>query len=242
MAAPTPPPPADKKKQTPPAPTPKKEPVPKRPLAPGELSGWFKTMLSVGAAWHVVAVFLPPLSITASSELTTGVAQSPWLRWYTDPLYLNQGYSFFAPDPPINNLVRYTVTDASGGTLAEGEFPNRAQQWPRLYYHRHMMLADQAPNGPGGQGSLEWLQLSLRGYARVLLRRHEGAAEARLDYVRHDPLLPAEVQRGDDANAPEKFVALTSVVERASDLATPLWTAPPEPDPIGEPLPSGEPQ
>jgi hypothetical protein len=245
MAAATPPPPAEKKKHNPPGPP--KEPAVRRPLAPGEFSWWFKGLLSLWAAWHVTVVFLAPLSIQPSSELVSNLAQGDgqappgrrwsWVRLYTDPLYLNHGYHFFAPDPPVNNLVRYTVTDAAGATIAEGEFPNRDQQWPRLFYHRHMMLADQAGIGPDG-GGLDWLNLSLRGYARALLRRHNGA-ECRIDYVRHEHLSPYAVLDGVDANSPDLFKPITSLVERAADLETPLWTAPAQP--VSEALPPGEP-
>lgn len=202
---------------------------------------WLKLLLSFALAWHLFAVFISPLSVRPSSELVGRLAQSTqfddWptylgVQWYSDPLYLNHGYHFFAPDPPVNQLVRYAVLDDAGSVIAEGEFPNTDQQWPRLYYHRHMMLADQAPLAPGGTPD-ESIQLALRSYARHLLRRHEGA-EARLDCVRHEVLIPFEVQEGVDPNDPSKFTPVASVTEYRSQLDRPLL-----PERAPESLPQG---
>ena len=207
---------------------PKGSPQPKG-ASPAGFSLWLRVLLSIGLAWHLFAVFISPLSVQPSSEVIARLAQPyqfvDWpnylgTQWYTDPLYLNHGYHFFAPEPPVNQLIRYTVLDESGSVLAEGEFPNKEQQWPRLYYHRHMMLADQAGLAPGGSPD-ESLRLSLRSYARYLLRRHEGT-EARLDCVRHGHLIPFDVIAGADPNAPETFSFVTNVSEQSYNLDQPL--------------------
>ena len=206
------------------------------------LSLWLRLLLSLVFAWHLFAVFISPLSVRPSSELVGRLAQpiqfEDWpiylgVQWYTDPLYLNHGYHFFAPDPPINQLIRYVVLDESGGVVADGEFPNTEQQWPRLYYHRHMMLADQSPLVAPGASPEASMELALRAYARYLLRRHEGV-EARLDCVRHDVLIPFEVLEGVDPNDPSKFSRVASVTEYRSQLDQPLL-----PKPTAEPLPQG---
>ncbi|TWT41569.1 hypothetical protein [Botrimarina hoheduenensis] len=179
-----------------------------------------RVAIGVAVSWHLLCVFISPFSVRPSSELAERLAQGPWIRWYTDPLYLNHGYHFFGPEPPINQLMRYAVYDENGAELATGEFPNKSEQWPRLYYHRHMMLADQADLAPG-QSIEEAVRLSLRSYARHLLRKHDGA-EARVNCVRHALLDPQEVLRGVDPNAAETFLPVDSVIERARDLSTPL--------------------
>lgn len=203
-------------------------------------AAWLKAILSVWIAWHVFVVFVSPFSVPPSSQLAVDIAQSRLVRWYTDPLYLNHGYHFFGPDPPINQVVRYTVTDSGGAVIAEGEFPNKQQQRPRLLYHRHMMLADQAGLGPADIEPEAWLRLKLRGYARHLLRTH-GGERAQLDMVRHNLLYPSQAKRGDDPNAPELFVPVASVVETAGDLDTPLPVPAPPSGRAYEPLPPGGP-
>ena len=59
-------------------------------------------------------------------------------------LYLNQGHSFFAPEVGPGHIIRYELFDQSGRVVEQGELPNRKEHWPRLRYHRHFMLADQA--------------------------------------------------------------------------------------------------
>lgn len=210
------------------------------------LALWLRVVISLAVAWHLLAVFMAPLSVPPSSELVSRIAQPTRFRdqsdylgvqWYTDALYLNHGYHFFAPDPPVNQLVRYAVTDESGAIVAEGEFPNTEQQWPRLYYHRHMMLADQAPLMPAPEPQAA-TQLALRSYARYLLRRHDGA-QARLEYVRHAQLNPFEVLEGADPNTPERFERLASVVEYRADLETPLVQPPAAEASFSEPIPPG---
>lgn len=196
-------------------------------------AGWLKGLLSVWIAWHLFAVFVSPFSVPPSSQLAVDVAQSRLVRWYTDPLYLNHGYHFFGPEPPVNHLVRYTVWDTGGAVIAEGEFPNTDQQWPRLLYHRHMMLADQANLAPSENGPEDAVRRSLRAYAHHLLRRH-GGAETRIDYVRHLPLSPMQVDSGADPNAPEMFATTTTVRQTSADLPPPV-----RPEPTPEPIDQG---
>lgn len=200
---------------------PAKEPRPAR-------EGWspaVRWVVSFVIAWHLFVIFLAPMSYLRTSPLVRSVAQSPYVRWYTDPLYLNQGYSFFGPDPPQwGQLVRYEVFDSGGRAVESGEFPNLDQQWPRLWYHRHMMLADQA-SAVGVLGDPDRdLELMLRAYARALVRKHRGV-EARVQYVRHLSLHPADV-RGDvnpdapsepaDPNDERYFEVQMTVVERST--------------------------
>ncbi|TWT86799.1 hypothetical protein Mal64_36290 [Pseudobythopirellula maris] len=200
------------------------------------LSLWLRVLLSLLIVWHLFVVFISPFSVSPSSDLAATLAQTPLVRWYSDPLYLNNGYHFFGPEPPVNHLVWYRVLDDAGETVTEGEFPNLKQQWPRLLYHRHMMLADQAAIPPGPQDFNERLRLSLRSYAKRILRVH-GGSQVRVAYVRHDPLLPEHVREGADAYAESTYQIVFELTEYASDLDEPLF----EPDDARapEPLPPG---
>ncbi|MEM9185758.1 MAG: hypothetical protein AAGB00_04600 [Planctomycetota bacterium] len=218
---------AKKRKQPQPA---RHEPGPTRQAKPQHSgwSFWVRACLSVLIAWHLFVVFISPMSVSATSPLVGTVAQSKYVRWYSDPLYVNHGYHFFGPDPPLGGqLIRYRVFAADGREVAQGEFPNVKQQWPRLWYHRHMMLADQmAGIGVFGDPQQD-RELMLRAYARHLIRQHDGA-EARVENVFHRSLHPADV-RGDvnpdqpaapaDPNDPQFYESLMTVVEGASSGA-----------------------
>ena len=70
------------------------------------------------------------------------------MQWYLDALYLNHGHAFFAPirrRRPPGPLPDVSIENAQYET--QGEFPNRKGQWPRLFYHRYFMLADQMGRG-----------------------------------------------------------------------------------------------
>lgn len=209
-------------------------------------------MLSLLLAWHVLVVFMAPLSLQPkTSQLAFNTAQSPYIRWYTEPLYLNGGYAFFSPDPPQGgSLIRYKVYGDAAEPIAEGEFPNRNNpkhptQWPRLWYHRQMMLVDQGmglsviqPSVDGGepaarQAEQQNIQLALRAYARHLLRKHEGLT-VELDLVAHDSLHPEQARAGADPTDPSQYRPLMKVVERSDQLEQPLLPEPP-PEPLAEP-------
>lgn len=228
-----------------------KERKPKsRPPAEGQGRGgdaqppalWLRLVLSLAVAWHLFVVFISPFSVPPASQVVVDVAQSRLVRWYSDSLYLNHGYHFFGPEPPINQLVRYRVVDTAGQTVVEGKFPDKETQRPRLYYHRHMMLADQASLGPADITPEDWLRFSMRAYGRQLLRVH-GGDRVQVDCVQHNLLYPTQAVRGDDPNAPDLFIPVVSIDETAAGLADPLPIPPPPQraeEPFeAEPLPLG---
>lgn len=112
------------------------------------------------------------------------------LRHYTNLLYINNGYDFFSPDPTASHVIRYEVFSESGEALAEGKLPDRREHWPRLFYHRHMMLVEQsrdpATEGAGWEYAI----------ARELLKKHAGD-RIRLTMVRHHLLTPRQVLAGE---------------------------------------------
>ncbi|QDV86870.1 hypothetical protein TBK1r_58950 [Stieleria magnilauensis] len=94
--------------------------------------------------FHLLAVVLPPLafqtfSLDGPSPLV-GTLIRPFAG-YGQFLHMDRGYAFFAPDPGPSHLIQAASTNADG-TLTERMYPDRNDQWPRLLYHRHFMLAE----------------------------------------------------------------------------------------------------
>ena len=143
-------------------------------------SRWKRIAVSVFVVFHLVAVFGPPLAFQARGP----VGGSPSVQTLITPtnaysqfLYLDRGYAFFAPDPGPSHLLRYTVTDPDGSTH-QHMIPDRNDQWPRLLYHRHFMLTEflqesyaaQPPAGPVTQfvpEEYEQLQIARDRYVAV---------------------------------------------------------------------------
>ncbi len=121
---------------------------------------------------------------------------------YLNLLYANHGYEFFAPDPAGTHLIRYKVT-RSDGTDHSGSFPDLQQQWPRLLYHRHMMLAEQtAMMGPeSGQQ-----------YADHLATLHGGVSQ--VEWIVHLLLPPSRVAAGTALDDPSTYQTLATVSGR----------------------------
>lgn len=166
-----------------------KRPKPATPpggASPG-VRRWVRIVASLVLMWHVGIMFLSPLAYsTKPSPPVVSLVQHWGLRWYSDPLFLNQGYGFFSPDPGFaSTLVAYKVYDDKNELVAEGTLPDRDRFWPRLRYHRHKMLADQI------EGDVpERTPYLLRGYARHLIRKHN-AYRAEVTQVAHN-LVPLE--------------------------------------------------
>lgn len=121
-----------------------------RPVTLGR--GW-RCLLSVVLIVHVTAVFIAPF--TFASSPAPGVASpSPLaasvlsvLEPYVDALFLQHGYAFFAPDPGPSHLFRVHLEFADGREPVELTFPDRDEQRPRLWYHRHFMLSERLWDG-----------------------------------------------------------------------------------------------
>lgn len=73
------------------------------------------------------------------------------LAAYGQFLYLDRGYAFFAPDPGPSHLLRvelrekdsnFAGPDSRGTEIEVRTYPSLGEQWPRLLYHRHFMLAE----------------------------------------------------------------------------------------------------
>lgn len=121
-----------------------------------------------------------------------------YLRHYANLLYINNGYDFFSPNPSVSHIIRYEVFNNLGEKVAEGRLPDRRDQRPRLFYHRHMMLVEQsrdpATEGRGWEDAI----------ARELLEKH-GGAYIQLKMVRRHLLSPKQVLAGERPDAPAMY-------------------------------------
>jgi hypothetical protein len=212
----------------------------------GRLGPVVRAIVSVWIVWHFTGIFLAALSIGPSSPLIYGIAQgtpstaSP-MQWYLDALYLNQGHSFFAPEVGPGHVIHYEVFDRNNRVIEEGTLPNKKEHRPRLFYHRHMMLADQAdvPTDDDPR-AINWQRKYLEAYARHLLRGNRDAQQARVQNYAHWPLPSSYVmegrkrgyemlmrdfaQQGQNRRIDEQgFELIAEAVQRRSDL-------PPEPE------------
>lgn len=99
-----------------------------------------RAIVSVLIALHVLAVFSAPWSSPPpASDLSRFVARR--FEPYLYGAYLNHGYRFFAPNPGPSHLVEYELVFADGRTEV-GRFPDLKKHWPRLHYHRYLILAE----------------------------------------------------------------------------------------------------
>lgn len=145
-------------------------------------------LASVLILLHLTAVWVAPFSAPPSSPLS-GTLQR-FFRPYQDAAFLNHGYKFFAPDPGPTHLVRYELVLADGSKKT-GVFPNLKEQWPRLLYHRHMMLSEHLEGPP----AMTWLPAYGKSYAQHLLAEHD-AESVTLYMVTHLLAYPDQVRRG----------------------------------------------
>lgn len=186
---------------------------------PGRPAAFVRFIVSLLIIWHFAAVFLAALSVPPSSSLVVDITQRPPMQWYLDALYLNHGHYLFAPNPGPGHLIRYELLDERGGMIAQGEFPSTEKQWPRLRYHRHLMLADQAGLPVENREVRQyWERVYLESYARHLLRINQDAQMVRLRRIEHWPLpLPLAIE-GRKITDPEGYQTLLEVSQRRSDL------------------------
>ncbi len=150
-----------------------------------------RAVVSLIAALHVIAVFVGPWAMPQTSDLGAKFGRA--FQPYLDALSLGNGYRFFAPEPGPSHLVRFEVT-TSDGTLQEGFFPNRAEHWPRLLYHRYFMLSEFV-NTLGAAPDTKLADAYARGYARHLADELDGRT-VKLYLRRHYVPRSEEVRSG----------------------------------------------
>ncbi len=107
---------------------------------PRPLPAWLRMLLSVLIVAHLFAIVAAPL---AGPPPASGLSQeliAPVLP-YLNATYFNHGYRFFAPMPGPSHLIAYRL-EMPDGSIREDVFPNAKTEWPRQWYHRHFMLAE----------------------------------------------------------------------------------------------------
>ena len=194
----------------------------------------WRCLVSLLVLLHLAAIFSAPWDLATQAALPPGyvlptdargqlqtprpedpIWQQPvvprWLRGffrrYLNLAYINHGYEFFAPDPAGSHLIRYRIWDSGGQEIVSGELPSHDDHWPRLYYHRHLMLAAQT----GDMG-----EESGRRFAQHLLRVH-GGKTIRLEWIYHKLLSPQQVANEQQPDAASNYVVLATIQETARE-------------------------
>lgn len=100
---------------------------------------------------HFLGVLAEPLRFFSRSEIRTG-PEFAWLadtmKPYSQWLYLNHGYFFFAPNPGPGHLIQCTLSTSATDEISDTKpsqvllLPDRNEHWPRLLYHRYFMLSE----------------------------------------------------------------------------------------------------
>ncbi len=145
--------------------------------------------LNAAIMFHLIAVCAAPVSVSPASELE----QSLWVSVapYVQVLYQNNGFHFFAPNPEGAHTVHYTLT-YEDGTTEQGQFPHR-KIWPRLLYHRHLMLSESLAAMEG-----ERREMMIRDFAYQVGKSHgaQQNTQITMTLVRHDIALRERIIAG----------------------------------------------
>lgn len=193
----------------------------------------WKIVVSGLLAFHVFALALYPLARATDGESPSIRPAADWFRPYAAALYLDHGYAFFAPDPGPSHLVEYRLEFDDGRPPVEGRFPDLKQQWPRLWYHRHFMLAEhlnaafvpaEAPPEASPEQLRAWddardrYELHVRSIQEHLLDAYDAD---RVTLVRLEHLIPSPnaFMQGARLDDPRSFVPIDDplVLERGGD-------------------------
>ena len=192
------------------------------PPPPTTISRQLKWLLSLLLLFHLAAVVVPPFTFATR----TGYESSPLAQLvmsvvqpYSNAMYLNHGYFFFAPSPGPSHLIEYDVP-ADDGTKETFRIPDRQSQWPRLLYHRHLMLAEWIHSNFPPETVPEWVPLSekrrldavyhrlINSFQQHLQHRHN-VQDVTLRRLEHQLVYPEQYLDGkQDLFAPELYLPL----------------------------------
>ena len=196
--------------------------MPATPKPTVSISLKLKGLLSLLLVMHLAAVVIPPFTFATRS----GYESSPLanvgmsiVQPYANALFLNHGYFFFAPSPGPSHLVEYDV-EFTNGEKQTFRFPDRQTQRPRLFYHRHLMLAEWLHANYPAASVPDWVpkeeqQFQQDSYQRVVesLRQHlqqlHGSKRVTLRRLEHQLIAPEDYLQGQrDLNAPHLYQQL----------------------------------
>ena len=111
---------------------------------------WLQLVLLGLFVVHSLGVLSEPLRFFSRSDIRTG----PELAWlgetmkpYSQWLYINHGYFFFAPNPGPSHLIQYSLDAPTAQPTEPNQaknhlLPDREKHRPRLLYHRYFMLSE----------------------------------------------------------------------------------------------------
>jgi hypothetical protein len=201
---------------------------------------WLRGLVSLLVLGHLVAVAVAPFAILtagfAPRLVTPGPAPpvSPQeslaeasrrrepviLRLakaigpYLDVLYLNHGYSFFAPEPSASYVIEYEIEKTDGQSV-RGRLPDLSRHWPRLLYHRYFMLSSQndglmgraEASGKVPPGSTNTLAHAIARH----LNNTEGGQRTVLRLLVHRLLWPQDVLQGKPQDAADTYVVVGEI-------------------------------
>jgi hypothetical protein len=114
--------------------------------APATWSRGAKRLVSLFVVFHLAAVFIGPMSFAVRPGSPAIDPLRSAFQPYIQALYLDHGYAFFAPDPGPSYLVEYRLEFDGERPAQTDRFPNIREHFPRLLYHRHLMLSDTLNN------------------------------------------------------------------------------------------------
>lgn len=145
---------------------------------------WVATL---AVLFHFSAVLAAAGSVGPTSDLVYNIWSvfRPYLQFF----HLNHGYNFFAPEPAPSTLLDYEVAAEDGTVIAHGRLPNHSL-WPRLLYHRHLLLTEHIFVAPPPLQK-HWYA----SYARHLCRKY-GASKVTLTRLTHFPPTMGMVRDG----------------------------------------------
>lgn len=143
-------------------------------------------VVSIVLVCYLLVLFFGPMTNPiATEELTVPIART--LRPAHQALFLGHGYRFFAPNPGPSHRVPYKIYNGAE-LVAEGTFPDRERNWPRVIYHRWFMLSEtlfeelnQTPDQESFDESQRFIQEQIERFqqagqgrlAAPLIARHE---------------------------------------------------------------------
>ncbi|MCH7753206.1 MAG: hypothetical protein IH898_13780 [Planctomycetes bacterium] len=200
-------------------------PKPKRSASGLPWHAVWRWLVSLLVIAHLAAVVSAPWNLSTGDALPPGETKVPerssplwqeppvtravhrFFRHYLNLIYMNHGYEFFAPDPGGTHLISYRVAKQDGPPV-EGRFPDLEAQWPRLLYHRHMMLAEQTQMMGRASG---------QSYADHLATLHGGPS--RIDWMIHMLLSPQQVKDGTPLDDRSTYQVIESLEGRPRGAA-----------------------
>ena len=162
----------------------------------GRFWGW--GLVQAWLVFHLFAIAISPASVapTSKSEVRAYNATA----WYSETLYLNHGYHYFAPEPAESTLLGYELKFADGHQ-EQGRLPTKTIK-PRLLYHRHFMLTEFLADIEDMEQPLK--DEILRSYAHQLCRQF-GAVSVKLTKVTHNLSSMERIRAGGQLDDPESY-------------------------------------